>query len=694
MVLYKACVSTGTYIGSQTKDWILLTLVGTKGTSPQTQLDNWGPDFYYGADSKYKISCPQDLGDILLIRFTKKSLLVLQDSWYCNFVKVTSPQGKTYNFPVYQWIEGRSTMEFREGKGITAPEDPLSDHRKKELEERQKSYKWKEYAPGLPHSLDVNSSCELETSSRFSFTRCSLLVSRLAVTAVEQRLRGYSTSKKSWESLDAIKKVFCAKRDDAIEYVIEHWKEDAFFGYQFLNGLNPNFIQKCTKIPPNFPITQEMVASSLGKGTSLMEELEKGTIYIADYHILDGITAGRNNKLQQYIAAPICLLHLTHQGQLMPLAIQRSIQRGECAGKSYFSEAWQKRATLLTGLLSQTPGPEAPIFLPSDSEWDWILAKTWVRNAHFHVHQAMAHLLRTHLLAEVFALATIRHLPMCHPLYKLLIPHIRYTLNINTLGRETLISKDGVFDTATGLGYDGLNQLCKRGLEALTYSSLCLPEDLEERDVCSLPNYYYRDDGLEIWAAIESFVSDIVDFYYSSDESVQKDYELQGWIKDIFAEGFLSRKSSGIPSSFNTMVELKKFLTMVIFTVSAQHTVVNNGQYGHGAWMPNFPSSMRKPPPRSKGTSCLEDYLDTLPAINTTCKIIGTLYVLSAPSGDSVALGSYPNEYFTEKEPQEFIQAFQDRLNKISKKIEKRNWSLPIGYHHLNPPVIENSVSI
>ncbi|XP_015272375.1 PREDICTED: arachidonate 15-lipoxygenase B-like [Gekko japonicus] len=669
MVQYTACVSTGTYVGSQTKDWILLTLVGTKGTSPQTWLDNWGPDFYYGADSKYKITCPQDLGDILLIQFTKKSLLDLQDSWYCNFVKVTSPQGKTYNFPVYQWIEGRSTVAFREGKARTPafePLDPLSDHRKKELEERRESYKWKEYAPGMPHCLDVSSTRELETNSRFSFTKCYFLFSRLTVTAVEQRLKGYSTSKKSWESLDAIKKVFSFKRDDMIEYIIEHWKEDAFFGYQFLNGLNPNFIRKCTEIPPNFPVTEAMVASSLGKGTTLMEELEKGTIYIANYHILDGITAGRNNKLQQYIAAPICLLHLTHQGQLMPLAIQ----------------------------LSQNPGPEAPIFLPSDSEWDWILAKTWVRNSHFYVHEAVDHLLRTHLLAEVFALATIRHLPMCHPLYKLLIPHIRYTFNINTLARETLISKDGVFDMATGLGYEGLNQLCKRGLEALTYSSLCLPEDLEEHDVCSLPNYHYRDDGLELWAAIESFVSDIVDFYYSRDESVREDYELQGWIKDIFTEGFLSRKSSGIPSSFNTIVELKKFLTMVIFTVTAQHAAINSGQYGHGAWMPNFPSSMRKPPPRSKGTSCLEDYLDTLPAINTTCTIIGTLYVLSAPTGDSVALGNYPNEYFTEKEPQQFIQDFQDRLNEISRKIEKRNWSLPIGYHHLNPPEIENSVSI
>ncbi|NXF59384.1 LX12B protein, partial [Ciccaba nigrolineata] len=104
-----------------------------------------------------------------------------------------------------------------------------------------------------------------------------------------------------------------------------------------------------------------MVASSLGGGTHLNKEMEEGRVFLVDYEVLEGIPSDTIHGRQQHVAAPLCLLHQGADGLLRPIAIQ----------------------------LSQTPGPASPIFLPSDGEWDWLLAKTWVRNADFYSHQLL-----------------------------------------------------------------------------------------------------------------------------------------------------------------------------------------------------------------------------------------------------------------------------------------------------------------
>ena len=58
---------------------------------------------------------------------------------------------------------------------------------------------------------------------------------------------------------------------------------------------------------------------------------------------------------------------------------------------------------------------------------------------------------------EPIAVATRRQLPSLHPLWKLLSPHLRGILAINTLGRETLIPVGGVADYVLSIGGGGLN---------------------------------------------------------------------------------------------------------------------------------------------------------------------------------------------------------------------------------------------
>ncbi|XP_069502548.1 polyunsaturated fatty acid lipoxygenase ALOX15B-like [Ambystoma mexicanum] len=673
MARYTVQVKTGSFLAAKTRDNISITLVGALGESKKRTLDNFGVDFLPGAEDEYYIKEKTDLGAIVLIRVYKERLplsLLPPDNWYCSHFTVISPGGATYRFPCYRWIEGFGTVEIPEGTGelISAipPNTILLKQRELELKQKQEIYRWKVYHPDFPRCLDVANSLELDSNSKYSLTKTVNFVNNISGPGLETALKGFLRRRDSWNSFDEIKRALTFHRTDVSDYVAQHWKEDKFFGYQFLNGVDPMLIKRCKKIPTNFPVTDRMVSPRLDASTTLEAELQNGNIYIADYKILDGIPANVVNGQQQYMAAPLCLLYHTPQDGMIPLAIQ----------------------------INQAPGPENPIFLPSD-ELDWILAKLWVRSSNFPFHQGLSHFLRTHAFAEVFCIATLRQLPMCHPLYKLLIPHTRYTLQINALARDVLIGPGGTIDKFTAVGVAGLAQLIARDMQSLTYASLCIPDDLRCRGIESLPNFYYRDDGLKTWSAIESYVSSIVEYYYKSEESIRRDSELQAWVGEIFKEGFLENTSSGVPSSLETHSELIKFLTMVIFTCSAQHAAVNSGQFDFLSWMPNGPSTMRKPPPKSKGTTpSLESVLDILPDVGTTANIMTTVWGLSKEPGDKRPLGTFPDIHFTEEEPKRYIRAFQSRLSEISAEIERRNESLPLEYSYLNPKVMESSVSI
>ncbi|XP_045653276.1 polyunsaturated fatty acid lipoxygenase ALOX15B isoform X2 [Ursus americanus] len=543
----------------------------------------------------------------------------------------------------------------------------LQQQRQEELQARQDSYHWKTYSPGWPHCLNEKSVKDLDLNIKYSVMKNSCFYLKVSSAFSEMKLKGLLDRKGPWESLDEMQTMLNFRKTPAAEYVVEHWQEDAFFASQFLNGHNPVLIRRCRHLPENFPVTEDMVAPVLGPGTSLKAELERGSVFLVDHGILSGIHGNVVNGQPQFSAAPMTLLYQRPRGgPLLPLAIQ----------------------------LSQTPGPDSPIFLPSDNKWDWLLAKTWVRNAEFSVNEALTHLLQAHLLPEVFTMATLRQLPQCHPLFKLLVPHTRYTLHINTLAREQLIAPGKVVDRSTGIGIEGFSELIQRNMEQLNYSVLCLPEDIRARGVEDIPNYYYRDDGLQIWAAVESFVSEIINIYYPSDVSVRDDGELQAWVQEIFLEGFLGRKSSGMPSALETREALVQYITMVIFSCSARHYAVSAGQFDSCVWMPNLPPSMQLPPPTSKGQTKPEGFLATLPPVNATCDIIITLWLLSKEPGDQRPLGTYPDEHFTEEAPQQSIAAFQSRLAQISKEIQERNQGLPLPYTYLDPPLIENSVSI
>uniref|UniRef100_A0A8C4S9B9 Arachidonate 12-lipoxygenase n=1 Tax=Erpetoichthys calabaricus TaxID=27687 RepID=A0A8C4S9B9_ERPCA len=662
MATYKVTVATGTTEYSGTIDSVYATLIGEHGESKTTALDNLGRDFRRGTVGEYDVCSSVPLGEILFVELEKRQYI--GDNWFCCYVKVNCPDGTCKTFPCYRWFVGNMTIRLREGSAKKIQDDTLHDflfYREKELQEQQ----WQTWRPAIPKCIDVISENDIPEDYRFNNEKRSdfkkSLNNAFQVLLIKNLL---SNIEKPWHDLEDFRRSLC-KPSPVAAYVMEHWKEDSFFGYQFLNGCNPRMIKSCYSLPKNFPVTKDMVQATLGSETTLDKEMRAGNIYLVDYCILEGIPANVINGKWQYVTAPLCLLYDHPMKGLIPLAIQ----------------------------IQQKPGQDNPIFLPSDPELDWLLAKMWVRHAEFQVYEVLSHLLHTHLVSEVFCIATLRQLPAVHPVYKLLVPHMHDTLEINTNARLNLISENGIFKEVVSTGGDGLLPLLQRECKKMNFKSLLPTFDFKERDVNRLKNYFYRDDSLKLWNAIKSFVSGIVDLYYSSDKNVMADKELQNWIHDVVNEGFTDLHSFGLPTDIKDKAELVTILAGVIFTSSAQHAAINSGQYDWCSWVPNTPCTMRSPPPPKKGLATMELIMNTLPDIHQSCTEVAITWVLSREQPIAVFLGHYP-EYFTEETARAHIEKFQEALGEIEKSIEARNTNLKLKYEYLLPRRIENSVAI
>ncbi|XP_033846471.1 polyunsaturated fatty acid lipoxygenase ALOX8-like [Periophthalmus magnuspinnatus] len=659
MATYKVTVTTGDLPFAGTWDVVSVTLLGSEGQSKRIELSSIGFEFSRGKVKTYTIKNVCSLGTLLLLRVEKHPCFIFpEDKWYCSKIEVTTPEDKTILFPCYRWISRGEPVELRGGRATLFFEDDhqlLTDQRKNELQLRKTVYQWKFNFDGLPHGYDNESKPHAE--DHFTESR--------STNSFEETLKGMFKSKEKWKSFEAMKCLFGVKKTAMIDYVLENWKEDRFFGYQFLNGVNPNVIKRCSKLPSNFPVTNWMVKPFLARGSFLQTELEIGNMFICDYNILEGIATRVVNEQAMYVASGFCLFYINCDKELVPIAIQ----------------------------LAQNPSNDNPIFLPTDSESDWLLAKMFIKNADYLLHQGVQHLLKTHMLGEVFAMATYRNLPSAHPVYKMLIPHFQRTIHINKNIYDHVFGPAGSLSISS-LGAEGIQELMKRGFSELKYSALCLPDNITARGLDTIPNFYYRDDGLKLWGVLNSFVKGMTRYYYLSDGDVAKDPELQEWVKDIFMHGVIGNSFSGFPETLETTDELIKFVTMIIFTVSAQHAAVSNGQFDYHSWIPNCSPLLVQPPPIIKDKSSMDSVVEVLPTVGDTAIFAHAAFSLSYKYNNMVPLGSNPDEQFDEAESRQAQKDLQNDLLFLSEAIRERNSKLQVPYNYLNPPYVENSITI
>ncbi|KAG4380822.1 hypothetical protein GLYMA_15G026500v4 [Glycine max] len=463
------------------------------------------------------------------------------------------------------------------------------------------------------------------------------------------------------------------------------WMTDEEFARETIAGLNPNVIKIIEEFPLSSKldtqaygdhtciITKEHLEPNLG-GLTVEQAIQNKKLFILDHHdyLIPYLRKINANTTKTYATRTI--FFLKNDGTLTPLAIELSKPHPQ--GEAY--------------------GPVSEVYVPSSEgveAYIWLLAKAYVVVNDACYHQIISHWLNTHAVVEPFVIATNRHLSVVHPIYKLLFPHYRDTMNINSLARKSLVNADGIIEKTFLWGRYSL-EMSAVIYKDWVFTDQALPNDLVKRGVAvkdpSAPHgvrlliedYPYASDGLEIWDAIKSWVEEYVSFYYKSDEELQKDPELQAWWKELVEVGHGDLKDKPWWQKMQTREELVEASATLIWIASALHAAVNFGQYPYGGLILNRPTISRRFMPE-KGSPEYDalaknpekEFLKTITGKKETLIDLTIIEILSRHASDEFYLGQRDGgDYWTsDAGPLEAFKRFGKNLEEIEKKLIEKN---------------------
>lgn len=469
-----------------------------------------------------------------------------------------------------------------------------------------------------------------------------------------------------------------------VEANTEAWRSDPEFGRQRLAGANPVSIERLQVFPPVSSLDPEMygpATSSLTEkhlepgleGLSVKQAMEQKRLFILDYHDIFMPFVSRINKLSGKIYGSRTILFVNDNGYLIPLAIELSLPP-ECNGDKGLRR-------VIT-----------PHRRPGVTDWLWQLAKTHATAHDCGVHQLSSHWLRTHAIMEPFIIATRRHMSTMHPLHVLLSPHFKDTMNINAMARASLLHCNDIVEKLFTPGrYCG--EISSAAYKGWRFDQEALPKDLLKRGVAEVdPNskhglkltiedYPFAVDALELWAAIQRWVSEYVAIYYKDDKAVQQDTELQSWWTEVTTVGHADKAGAEWWVKMSTKEELVEVITTLIWLASGHHAAVNFGQYAYAGFMPNFPSMICQLIPEER----TEEYekmlknpesflLKTLSSQGQAALAMATVEILAQHMIDEEYLGERNDpEWTSNSGVLEAFKRFQRDLVEVEAKIEEWN---------------------
>lgn len=460
-------------------------------------------------------------------------------------------------------------------------------------------------------------------------------------------------------SIDSYRALFA---DPAIPLppVADTFESEATFAESFVAGADPTRLMRLTAVPAKFPITSDHLAAVPELGAAdLAAAINAGRIYWIDYERLAGLPGSSHFGMAKYMYAPMVAFCVPSDGGA---ALAFAIQCG------------------------QNPA-ESPIYTPADG-YSWKLSRNCVLTAHNVQHEVLTHLGQAHLASEALIKAAVATLPAGHPLAALLGHHFAGTLFINGLVPDFLVNTGGWLDTLSGTPSADLLSWLDRQLPNYSYRDHYVPTlvgRMGTQDTKALPHHPFRDDGLLLWNALSSWMTDFVGAFFPSDAAVRADTALQAFAGAVELKDF-----GATPGQIADRHDLVEILTMALWTAGPFHAAVNYSQLDWMGFVPAGPLSGFTEAPTGTGHA-EQDWLDNFPPVDVALAHITALAMLTSVQ-DSV-LGHYGTT-FDRTPAAEAAKRFREALAAAELEITARNRSRTLEYRYLLPSKVPASISI
>ncbi|KAL5765029.1 hypothetical protein ACOSQ2_017623 [Xanthoceras sorbifolium] len=430
------------------------------------------------------------------------------------------------------------------------------------------------------------------------------------------------------------------------------WLRDDEFARQTLAGLNPYSLQLVTEWPlkstldpkiygsPESLITKEILEQEIRGFMTVEEAIKQKKLFMLDYHDLFLPYVKRIRELKGTVLyGSRTVFFLNPDGTLRPLAIEltRPPIDGKPEWKRVYTPTWH-----------------------STECWLWRHAKAHVLATDSTYHQLVSHWLRTHCCAEPYIIATNRQLSAMHPIYRLLTPHFRYTMEINALARQVLVNAGGIIESTFSSSKHSTEFSSYAYDKQWRFDHEGLPKDLISRGLAvedpsaphglklTIEDHPFASDGLVLWDSIKQWVTDYVNHYYPNPSLVESDEELQAWWSEIRNVGHGDKKDEPWWPNLKTPEDLIEIVTTIAWVSSGHHAAVNFGQYTYGGYFPNRPTVARTTMPDEDPTEESWKFfmskpeavlLASFPSQIQATKVMTILDVLSSHSTDEEYVG-------------------------------------------------------